>query len=342
MGTTADNCSSTAGTSTVDRYGCPDADADGVSDENDVWPADPTQWFDTDGDGYGNEADGTNGDTCPMENGTSTEGGKRGCLDSDGDGWADVDDWYPLQASQHFDSDNDGWGDNASLGAYKPDHWPNDAQRNSAEGTMVCSPTSISIDLAESSRFTFTCTASTTMTTSFAARVEWQGTNDVIGDSTTQYLTFTPTSGNSQTVMFSGDVQTTGTHQILLMLREPGAENPMDTVTVTLTTVDSNAPEVLTEDEASSLSQLMEQPVVQATAGILVLFILMGALILRGQGKNARADLRRREAAEEMMLARGIDSLPTSRVTSERQVRTPKPTVRRDRGGSMFEDYRRK
>jgi hypothetical protein len=86
----------------------------------------------------------------------------------------------------------------------------------------------------------------------------------------------------------------------------------------------------------------MEQPVVQATAGILVLFILMGALILRGQGKNARADLRRREAAEEMMLARGIDSLPTSRVTSERQVRTPKPTVRRDRGGSMFEDYRRK
>ena len=180
------------------------------------------------------------------------------------------------------------------------------------------------------------------MTTSFAARVEWQGTNNVIGDSTTQYLTFTPTSGNSQTVMFSGDVQTTGTHQILLMVREPGAENPMDTVTVTLTTIDSNAPEVLTVDETSSLSQLMEQPVVQAAAGILALFILMGALILRGQGKNARADLRRREAAEEMMLARGIDSLPTSRVTSERQVRTPKPTVRRDRGGSMFEDYRRK
>ena len=126
------------------------------------------------------------------------------------------------------------------------------------------------------------------------------------------------------------------------MLREPGAENPMDTVTVTLKTMDSNVPEVSTEDETSSISQLMEQPVAQAAAGILVLFILMGALILRGQGKNARADLRRREAAEEMMQSRGIDSLPTSRLTPERQVRTPKPPVRKDRGDSMFEDYRRK
>lgn len=343
MGTTADNCTGTAGTSTLDRYGCPDTDSDGVSDENDVWPADPTQWFDTDGDGYGNQPDGTNGDTCPMENGTSTEGGKRGCLDTDGDGWADADDWYPLQSSQHFDSDGDGWGDNASLGAYKPDHWPNDAQRNSAEGTMTCTPTSISIDLAESSRFTFSCTASTTMTTSFAARVEWQGTNDVIGDSTTQYLTFTPSSGNTQTVMFSGDVQSTGIHQIVLMLREPGVENPMETVTVTLKTTDSNAPDtVYSDDGTSSLAQLMEQPMIQAASGILVLFVLMGALILRGRGKNARSDVRRREAAEEMMLARGIDSLPSSRPTSERRVRTPQPPVRKERGGSMFEDYRRK
>lgn len=143
--------------------------------------------------------------------------------------------------------------------------------------------------------------------------------------------------------MFSGDVQSTGIHQIVLMLREPGVENPMETVTVTLKTTDSNAPDtVYSDDGTSSLAQLMEQPMIQAASGILVLFVLMGALILRGRGKNARSDVRRREAAEEMMLARGIDSLPSSRPTSERRVRTPQPPVRKERGGSMFEDYRRK
>ena len=117
----------------------------------------------------------------------------------------------------------------------------------------------------------------------------------------------------------------------------------MDTVTVTLKTTDSNAPDIVdTGDETSSLALLMEQPMIQAAGGIVVLFILMGALILRGRGKNARSDLRRREAAEEMMLARGIDSLPSSRSASERRVRTPRPPVRKPRGGSMFEDYRRK
>ena len=340
-GTNADDCNSTVGTSTIDRFGCPDQDSDGISDDNDVWPSDSTQWYDTDGDGYGNEASGTNGDSCPMENGTSTEGGKLGCLDTDGDGWADVDDWFPLQRSQYFDSDNDGWGDNSSLGAFKPDHWPNDAQRNSAEGSMTCSPTTISIDLAASSYFTFTCTVSTTMTTSFAARIEWQGTNDVIGDSTVQYLTFTSTSGNTQTVTFSGDARNIGNHQILLSTREPGAENPMDTVTVTIKVGDSNIPEtVATDENTASLSQMMENPLIQASAGILLLFVLMGALILRGRGKNSRSEERRRAAAEEMMLARGIDSSPTPQLISERQNRAP--PVRRDRGPSMFDEYRRK
>ena len=43
----------TWGNSTEDRFGCPDADGDGWSDEGDLWPADPEQWADMDMDGYG-------------------------------------------------------------------------------------------------------------------------------------------------------------------------------------------------------------------------------------------------------------------------------------------------
>ncbi|MEC7228772.1 MAG: PPC domain-containing protein, partial [Candidatus Thermoplasmatota archaeon] len=40
-----DSCPSNPGTSTVDRYGCPDLDNDGVSNDNDILPIDPTQWY---------------------------------------------------------------------------------------------------------------------------------------------------------------------------------------------------------------------------------------------------------------------------------------------------------
>lgn len=51
-----------------------DSDGDGVPDDEDDFPNDPTEWEDTDGDGTGNNAD----------------------LDDDGDGVPDVDDDYPL------------------------------------------------------------------------------------------------------------------------------------------------------------------------------------------------------------------------------------------------------
>ena len=67
-GVTVDFCTNDAGTSTVDRFGCPDLDGDGYSDPDAFWtynkwdslgygpdmfPIDPTQWFDTDNDGFG-------------------------------------------------------------------------------------------------------------------------------------------------------------------------------------------------------------------------------------------------------------------------------------------------
>ena len=100
-GVDVDFCTNDAGTSTIDRFGCPDLDGDGYSDPDAFWtnskweslgygpdmfPIDPTQWFDTDNDGFGdnwgnpewNESrddswpgvfveNATYGDMCPLE-----------------------------------------------------------------------------------------------------------------------------------------------------------------------------------------------------------------------------------------------------------------------------------
>ena len=83
-----DDCPASAGTSTIDRYGCKDLDGDGVSNTNDILPNDPSQWYDTDGDGFGDNASGTNGDDCPSEFGILNGDLGQGCpiMDVDGDG----------------------------------------------------------------------------------------------------------------------------------------------------------------------------------------------------------------------------------------------------------------
>ena len=110
-GNSADDCPQTPGASNRDRRGCPDADGDGFSDENDPYPGDATQWADTDQDGYGDNSLGMGGDGCPMMFGNSTLG-LLGCPDQDGDGYADQADDLPLEPTQWNDLDGDGWGDN--------------------------------------------------------------------------------------------------------------------------------------------------------------------------------------------------------------------------------------
>ncbi|MCS5536009.1 MAG: hypothetical protein NZ802_09170, partial [Candidatus Poseidoniales archaeon] len=158
-----DQCLSLYGTSRYDRLGCVDSDGDGWSDPTgegtnqewnasrgaDMWPDDPTQWNDTDGDGFGDNSsdNATNPDKFPLNpaaandsdndgypdiwtdlyDGNNSEGlyiddcpgawgdswqDRKGCMDSDGDGWSDLGDEFPLEPTQWTDSDEDGFGDN--------------------------------------------------------------------------------------------------------------------------------------------------------------------------------------------------------------------------------------
>ena len=92
-----DDCPTTFGESTIDRYGCADIDEDGVSNLNDFWPLDPSQALDTDLDSYGDNSLGTDGDQCPEVPGVANGEGGNGCpaaiTDADGDGVDDsIDD----------------------------------------------------------------------------------------------------------------------------------------------------------------------------------------------------------------------------------------------------------
>lgn len=128
----------------------PDSDGDGVNDDLDAFPNDPTETADTDGDGVGDNADafpndptettdsdgdnvGDNSDAFPNDPSetTDTDGDNVGdnadafpnnpneTTDTDGDGVGDNSDAFPNDSSETADSDGDTVGDNA-------DAFPND------------------------------------------------------------------------------------------------------------------------------------------------------------------------------------------------------------------------
>ena len=118
-----DTCPTVSGTSDKGTtIGCLDRDGDGYADSVDEFPDEISQWIDTDGDGFGDESNGYLGDDCKSLSGSSTED-RRGCLDSDNDGWSDADlswsilngaDAFPNDLTQHSDMDGDGFGDDIS------------------------------------------------------------------------------------------------------------------------------------------------------------------------------------------------------------------------------------
>jgi len=106
-----DDCPDVWGNSTLDSLGCLDGDGDGWSEASDTYPNDKLLWSDDDGDGYADQSGTDLSDDCPGVAGTSIWG-LLGCIDTDGDGWADTEDEYPMDVSQWRDTDEDGYGDN--------------------------------------------------------------------------------------------------------------------------------------------------------------------------------------------------------------------------------------
>jgi hypothetical protein len=122
LGFQPDDCIEFYGNSTIDRWGCLDTDGDGVSDPDEngdygpVWTIlDGADAFydnasatgDADGDGFDNGLDDCltiSGNSIGFFSVDSISGGKKGCPDSDGDGWADSEDEEPNDAQQIFDN----------------------------------------------------------------------------------------------------------------------------------------------------------------------------------------------------------------------------------------------
>jgi len=120
-----DLCPNTPTGSSVDTTGCAlsqiDTDGDGYTDDVDDFVNDSTQWNDFDGDGYGDNASGNNGDAFPSD---ATQ-----WSDIDGDGCGDNPngtnpDAFPNDATQCTDTDGDGYGDNPN--GTNPDAFPTD------------------------------------------------------------------------------------------------------------------------------------------------------------------------------------------------------------------------
>ena len=125
-----DVCALVFGNATTADPGCPDSDGDGFADINDPFPNDPTQSTDQDGDGYGDNPNGSFPEAFP-ENSEQW-------IDADGDGYGDNPasepfDAFPNDATQWYDADGDGYGDNAS--GLNADQFPNDStQWQDADG----------------------------------------------------------------------------------------------------------------------------------------------------------------------------------------------------------------
>lgn len=113
------------------NYGKPDSDNDGYPDDEDLFPNDPNEWADLDGDGIGDNSDpDRDGDGISNDHeiqlgydpndpdnkpDDADEDGIPDQLDDDrdGDGHANAEDLFPDDPSEWADLDGDGIGDNA-------------------------------------------------------------------------------------------------------------------------------------------------------------------------------------------------------------------------------------
>ncbi|MCH6255194.1 thrombospondin type 3 repeat-containing protein [Puniceicoccaceae bacterium K14] len=90
-----------------------DSDSDGVGDNSDAFPNDPSESADSDNDGVGDNADEFPNDPTESTDADGDGTGDNADLDDDNDGTPDESDAFPLDPSEDSDNDGDGVGDNA-------------------------------------------------------------------------------------------------------------------------------------------------------------------------------------------------------------------------------------
>ena len=188
LGTEFDGCVETQGNSSMSPYGCLDSDRDGSADSIDPLPNDSSQWLDSDGDGYGDNIQGTSPDQCPNTYGTSFLGSELGCVDSDNDGYADSIDSLPNINSQWLDSDGDGYGDNNSIDASWIDYWPQNSNLNIPTASITCSPESSQIVVDPIGQISGSCTISNTMNQAIRIIVDLELNTGLEAKQTSWYL----------------------------------------------------------------------------------------------------------------------------------------------------------
>ena len=288
FGNNIDDCPETSGTSEFGEIGCLDDDGDTWSNGADILPSDPSQWIDSDGDGYGDNLDGTNGDNCPSEAGNAIYD-LVGCPDDDQDGWSNYGDAFPDRRSQYQDTDGDGYGDNNSPGAELADHWPDDPERNTAEVLLECEPTDFKIDLALDRSLTFTCSVTNLIQNDLTVRVEWKSLNAI--DAGVRVSVLVIPGNGTQPVSFSGYMVEKGDINSVIEASEPGAASSMAFTSIQIKAINSDDGDSFDEilDKAKDVPHIQEIVAV-ALAILLALFLAMNA---RRNARKKKAERRR-------------------------------------------------
>ena len=294
FGDNIDFCPITPGNSTNGTIGCLDDDGDSWSNNHDFLPEDPSQWLDSDGDGFGDNIAGTNGDSCPNEEGTAALD-LIGCPDNDLDGWSNSGDAFPEHRSQYQDTDNDGYGDNNSPGAELADHWPDDPTRNTAEVLIECTPTDFALDIALDPSITFTCIVTNLIQNNLTVKVEWRSMNAIDAGVRTHLLVI-PGDG-TQTVAFSGQVVEKGDINSVIEASEPGALSSMAFTSIQIDAINSDDGDTFDD----ILDQAKEVPHIQEIVAVTLAIILALLLAYNARRNSLKRKEERRQHLNQRM-----------------------------------------
>lgn len=289
FGDNMDQCPVVAGSATDGMPGCPDSDGDGWSDNTDFMVNDSSQWQDTDGDGFGDNPDGFEGDDCPAAFGYSSID-KVGCEDDDYDGYSNEGDEFPELPTQHIDTDGDGYGDNNSVGAELPDHWPNDPERNVAEVLLSCTPDVFQIDVSKDDSLTFTCSITNLIQNNLSIKIDWKAMNSIEAGLRTQVLVVE--GDGVKTVAFSGRIKETGDILSVIETREIGSSSSLAFVTLSIESINSTQGDFFSD---ADLAFVLEDHMQEIIAVGVCLLLIFGLGINSMRSSKKKSERRRQE-----------------------------------------------